>query len=187
MDLVFLVDGTKDMKMTNFKIILKFVKDLAKVLHVSQQGTHISFVFYGDDSATVFNLNENYSLTELSYALSKIKLPRKKKRYIGKGLKNVKKNILEKVGRSGIPKILVLLQNKKSKDGIGDISQEIKKYGVKIFAVGHGNKRVKGQLKEISSKPLSLYYKTMKDSYKDTVYYVQDMKESICMGGYCNM
>lgn len=182
MDVVFLVDGTKHIKMGHFKKIMQFVKNLAKVFHVSQQGTHVSLVLYGDDSETIFNLNDYFSLTDLNKALSKIKLRKKRKRYIGKGLKHVKDDVLAKHGRSGVPKVIILLQNGKSKDGIDDISQVIKKDGVKIFAVGYGNKKIKGQLKEISSKPASLYYKSTKYYELETAYFVQDMKESVCMG-----
>ncbi|XP_078342465.1 uncharacterized protein LOC144628269 isoform X2 [Oculina patagonica] len=180
-DLVFLADGTKYVKMGQFKKILQFIKNLAKVFHVSQQGTRISLVLYGDNSETIFNLNDYFSLTDLNYALSKTKLPKKKKRYVGKGLKHVKDEVFAKHGRNGVPKVLILLQNDKSKDGIEDISQVIRKDGVKIFAVGYGNKKVKGQLKEISSKPASLYYKSTKYSKLETAYFVQDMKESVCM------
>ena len=183
-DLVFLADGTKHIKKGHFKKILQFIKNFVKVLHISQQGTHVSLVLYGDDSETIFNLNDYFSLTELNYALSKIKSPEKKKRYVGEGLEHVKDDVLAKRGRRGVPKVIILLQNDKSKDGIEDISQTIKKDGVKIFSVGYGNKMVKGQLKEIASKPTSLYYKSTKYSEIKTAYFVQDMKESVCMGKY---
>lgn len=176
------MDGTKYVKMGHFKKILQFIKNLAKVFHVSQRGTHVSLVLYGDDCETIFNLNDYFSLTDLNKSLSKIKLRKKKKRYVGKGLKHVKDEIFGKHGRSGVPKIIILLQNGKSKDGIDDISQVIKKDGVKIFAVGYGNKKIKGQLKEMSSKPASLYYKSTKYSKLKTTHFVQDMKESVCMG-----
>jgi len=139
-------------------------------------------VLYGDESETVFNLNDYFSLTELNYALSKIRSPKKKKRYVGKGLKHVKDNVFAKDGRSGVPKVIILLQNDKSKDGIDDISQRIKKDGVMIFSVGYGNKKVKGQLKEIASKPTSLYYKSTGYFEIKRAYFVQEMKESVCMG-----
>lgn len=180
--MVFLADGTKHIKRSHFKKIMRFIKNLVKVFHISQQGTHVSLVLYGDDSETIFNLNDYFSLTELNYALSKIKSPKKKKRYVGKGLKHVKDNVIAKHGRSGVPKVVILLQNDKSKDGIEDISQAIKNDEVKIFSVGYGNKKVKGQLKEIASKPTSLYYKSTKYSEIKTAYFIQEMKESVCMG-----
>ena len=189
MDLVFLADGTKKIKKSNFKRILRFINNLVKVFHVSRQGTHVSLVVYGDDSEIMFNLNDYFSLTDLNYALSKIKSPKKKKkekkRNVGKCLRLVKNNVFEKHGRSDVPKVIILLQNHKSNDDIGDISQAIRKNGVKIFAVGNGNKIAKAQLKEISSKPLSLYYKSTKYSDMETADFVQDMKESICMGEWC--
>ena len=170
------------MKMANFKRVLRFIKDLAKVLHFSQHGTHVGLILYGDDSKVAVTLHQYLSLTNLTHALSKIKLPKARRRYIGTALSRAKSDVFEKTGRDGVPKVLILLQNKKSKDGIGYISQEIRKYGVKIFTVERGNKRVKGQLKEIASKPISLYYKTAKYKDMDTAYFVQAMKESICMG-----
>lgn len=170
--------------MGQFKKILQFIKNLAKVFHVSQQGTHVSLVLYGDNSETIFNLNDHLSQTDLNHALSRIKLPKKKKRYVGKGLKHVQDDVFGKHGRSGVSKVIILLQNDKSKDGIEDISQKIREDGVKIFAVGYGNKKVKGQLKEISSKPTSLYYKSTRYSELKTAYFVEDMKDSVCMGKF---
>ena len=141
-------------------------------------------MLYGDDSETIFNLKDYFSLTELNYALYKIKAPKKKKRYVGRGLKHVEDNVIAKHGRHGVPKVIILLQNDKSKDGIEDVSQVIKKDGVKIFSVGYGNKKVKGQLKEIASKPTSLYYKATKYFEIKTAYFVQHMKESLCMGKF---
>ena len=183
-DLVFLADGTKHIKRSHFKKILRFIDNLVRVFHVSREGTHVSLVLYGDDSDTIFNLNDYFSLTELNYALLKIKSPKRKKRYVGKGLKQVKDNVIAKHGRSGVPKVIILLQNDKSKDGVEDVSQVIKNDGVKIFSVGYGNKKVKGQLKEIASKPTSLYYKATKYSEIKSAYFVQHMKESICMGKF---
>ena len=162
------------------------------MFHISKQGTHVSLVLYGDDSDTIFNLNDYFSLTEFNYALFKIKSTKKKKRYVGKGLRQVKDNVIAKHGRSGVPKVIILLQNDKSKDGVEDVSQVIKNDGVKIFgqlkvkifAVGYGNNKVKGQLKEIASKPTSLYYKATKYSEINTAYFVQHMKDSICMGKF---
>lgn len=170
--------------MGQFKKILQFIKNSAKVFHVSKQGTHVSLVLYGDNSETIFNLNDHFSQTDLNHALSKIKLPKKKKRFVGKGLKHVQDDVFEKHGRSGVPKVIILLQNDKSKDGIEDISQKIRKDGVKIFAVGYGNKKVKGQLKEISSKPASLYYKSTRYSELRTAYFVEHVKDSVCMGKF---
>ena len=168
--------------MPHFKKILQFIKNLVKVFHVSHQGTHVSLVLYGDNSETVFNLDDYFSLTDLNHALSKIKLLKKKKAYVGKGLQHVKDEVFTKHDRNGVPKVIILLQNDKSKDGIDDISQVIRNDGVKIFAVGYGNKKVKGQLKEIASKPVSLYYKSTRYSTLGTAYFLLGMKESVCMG-----
>lgn len=154
------------------------------MFHISQQGTHVSLVLYGDDSEIIFNLNDYFSLPELNHALYKIKSLKKKKRYVGKGLKHVKDNVISKQGRNGVPKVIILLQNDKSKDGIEDASQAIKKDGVKIFSIGYANKKVKGQLKEIASKPTSLYYKATKYSEIKTASFVQHMKDSVCMGKF---
>lgn len=182
MDLVFLADGTEGAKMENFLRIIRLIKNVAKVLHVSEQGAHVGLVLYGDDSQIVLNLNYHFSYTDLYKVISKIYLLNKKKRYVGKGLKYVKDEVFAKYGRNGVPKVIILLQNKRSEDAIGEISQAIKKYGVKIFAVGNGDKMAKGQLKEIASKPMSMYYKYSKSWDIDTALFTEEMKDSVCMG-----
>lgn len=53
-------------------------------------------MLYGDDLEIIFNLNDYFFLLEFNYVFYKIKLFKKKKRYVGKGFKYVKDNVILK-------------------------------------------------------------------------------------------
>ena len=163
------------------KSSLRFVKNLAKVFSPSHHGAHVGLVVYGEKPETIFSLTDNTSVTNVIHMVDNVKPSKQKKRKVGKALRYVN-DALKEVGRTGVPKILIVLQSKRSWDDIDEISQEIRHDGLKVFGIGNGNRMAEGQLKEISSKPTSYYYKTASYHVIETSLFVQQMKESICMG-----
>ena len=181
-DLVFLLDGSTDVTLSNFKRSLRFVSNLAKLFNVSSPNDHVALVVYAEESETIFNLTDHLSYQEVKQAISVVRYPNKMKRNVGKGLKHVKNNVLANSGRSGVPKIVISLQNRKSDDGIDIISQQMKADGTKVFGVGNGNIIADGQLKEIAFKPNEDYFKTVAYDVIDLPSFAQQMKKSICKG-----
>ena len=176
------MDGSSDVTSNNFRRSLRFVTHLAKLFNVSSPNDHVALVVYTDESETIFNLTDHLSYQEVKQAISGVRYPNKMKRNVGKGLKHVKNNILASSKRSGVPKIVISLQNQKSDDGIDVISQELRANGTKVFAVGNGNIIAKGQLKEIAFKPNGDYVKTISYDVMDLPSFAQEMKQSICTG-----
>ena len=180
---MFLVDGSKDVKVNNFRSSLRFVKNLAKVFNVSLPNAHVAVVVYAQESEIIFNLTDHYSYKDVRKAISGVRFPNKKTRNAGKGLKRVKNGVLASSGRHSVPKIVIVVQNRKSDDGIDAISQEIREKGIRVFSVGiHDHIIANGQLKEIAYKPNKYYFTTTAYETMDLHSFIQDMKQSICKG-----
>ena len=182
-DLVFLVDGSSYVTFNYFRSSLRFVKNLAKAFNVSFTDAHVALVVYAEESETIFNLTDHLSYGQIKHAISGVRYPNKEKRNVGKGLRSVKNSVLASNGRSGVPKIIISLQNGKSDDGIDVISQEIRANGIRVFSVGPNNRPIaNGQLKEIAYKPSEYYFKNIAYESIDFDFFVQDIKQSICKG-----
>lgn len=180
---MFLVDGSSDVKVNNFRSSLRFVQSLAKVFNVSLPNAHVALVVYAEEAEIIFNLTDHSSYKDVRKAISGVCFPNKKTRNVGKGLKRVKDGVLASSGRQGVPKIVIVVQNRKSDDGIDVIAQEIRQNGIRVFSVGINDHIIaNGQLKEIAYKRNKYYFTTTAYETMDLHSFIQDMKQSICKG-----
>ena len=177
-DLVFLVDGTRGVTDENFRSGLRFARNLAKVFN--RGITRTGLVIYAEEPETVIDLTDQLSLTEAN--ISSVKYLNQIKRNTGYALNYTKVSVFDKGGRSGIPKVLVVLEGDSSSDGIDEISQVYSTSGFHVFGVGNGNQLAQGQLKEISSRPSSHYYSAIGYSALHLDSFVQTMRVSIATG-----
>lgn len=179
-DLVFLVDGTREVTNDNFRSSLRFVKNLAKVFN--EDITHVALVIYAIESQTAINLTDPFSLADVNKTISSVEYPNQIIRNTGSALSYSKLSVLDTYGRSGVPKVLVVLEGRRSNDGVDEISQVYRTSGFHVFGVGNGNQLAEGQLKEISSRPSSRFYKVVGYDAIDSASFVQQMKEAIATG-----
>ena len=181
-DLVFLLDGSNDITEDDFRRSLRFVELLAKSFGVSSGETHVALVIYADDSQTIFDLNGTLSVSDIKLAVSVVSFPNKVNRNVGEGLIHVIDNVIAVNGRTGVPKVVVNVQNLKSLDGIDVISLQIRNEGIKVMSIGRGDEIANGQLKEMAFKPSAVYVKDIGDDTIDSVNFVASVKESIFSG-----
>ena len=182
MDLVFLLDGSSDVTEDDFRRSLRFVELLSKSFNVSSGDTHVALVIYADDPQTIFDLNGTLSVSDIDLAVSVVSFPNKMNRNVGKGLIHVNDNVIATNGRVGVPKVVVTVQNLKSLDGIDVISLQLKRDGIKVISIGHGDEITNGQLKEMAFKPSAVYVKDVGDDAIDSINFVVSVKESIFSG-----
>ena len=182
MDLVFLLDGSSDVTEDDFRRSLRFVELLSKSFNVSSGDTHVALVIYADDPQTIFDLNGTLSVSDINLAVSVVSFPNKMNRNVGKGLIHVNDNVIATNGRVGVPKVVVTVQNLKSLDGIDVISLQLKRDGIKVISIGHGDEITNGQLKEMAFKPSAVYVKDVGDDAIDSINFVVSVKESIFSG-----
>ena len=182
MDLVFLLDGSSDVTEDDFRRSLRFVELLSKSFNVSSGDTHVALVIYADDPQTIFDLNGTLSVSDINLAVSVVSFPNKMNRNVGKGLIHVSDNVIATNGRVGVPKVVITVQNLKSLDGIDVISLQLKRDGIKVISIGHGDEITNGQLKEMAFKPSAVYVKDVGDDAIDSINFVVSVKESIFSG-----
>ena len=145
--------------------------------------THVALIVYAEESEIIFNLTDHLSYQQVKQAISGVHYPQKLKRNVGKGLKRVKNSVLASGGRSGVPKIVISLQDRKSDDGIDAIAQELKANGIRVFSVGPKNRPVAdSQRKEIAYKSNEDYFKTIAYENIDFKFFIESVKQSICKG-----
>lgn len=179
-DLLFLVDGTTSVTDDNFRSSLRFVKNLAKVFNDTI--THFGLVVYAEGADTLFNLTNSFPLTTTNMTISSVIFPNQINRNTGSALVYCRSQVLDSVGRPGVPKVLVVLQGGRSSDGIDEVAQVYRSSGFHVFGVGNGNQLSKGQLKEISSQPSSHFYTAVGYRTIDVSSFVQIMRASIANG-----
>lgn len=179
---MFLLDGSSDVTEDDFRRSLRFVELLARSFNVSSGDTHVALVIYADDPQTIFDLNGTLSISDINIAVSIVTFPNKADRNVGRGLIHVNNNVIATNGRTGVPKVVVNVQNLKSLDGIDVISLQIRSVGIKVMSIGRGDEIANGQLKEMAFKPSSLYVKNIGDDAIDSADFVQLVKESIFSG-----
>ena len=145
--------------------------------------THVSLLVYAEESEIIFNFTDHLSYQQVKQAISGVRYPQKLKRNVGKGLKHVKNSVLALGGRSGVPKIVISLQDRKSDDGIDAIAQELRANGIRVLSVGPSNRPVAdSQRKEIAYKSNEDYVKTIAYENIDFKFFVESVKQSICKG-----
>ena len=179
---MFLLDGSSDITEDDFRRSLRFVELLAKSFNVSSGDTHVALVIYADDPQTIFDLNGALSVSDINLAVSVVSFPNKMNRNVGKGLIHVSDNVIATNGRASVPKVVVTVQNLKSLDGIDVISLQLRRDGIKVISIGHGDEITNGQLKEMAFKPSAVYVKDVGDDTIDSVNFVVSVKESIFSG-----
>lgn len=181
-DLVFLLDGSSDVTEDDFRRSLRFVELMAKSFNVSSGDTNVALVIYADDPQTIFDLNETLSIPDINLAISVVSFPNEANRNVGRGLTHISDSVIATKGRADVPKIVVVVQNLKSLDGIDVISLQIRSDVAKVISIGHGDEIAIGQLKEMAFKPSGLYVKDIGDDPIDSANFVLSVKESILSG-----
>lgn len=176
------MDGSSDVTDDNFRACLRFVKNLAKALNASSLDTHVALVIYAEDPQTIFDLNGTLSIADINLAVAGVQFPDKAKRNVGSGLIQIREIVIATNGRTGVPKLVINLQNRKSDDGIDVISLSIRDDGTKVISIGSGDQIAIGQLKEMAFKPSALYVKNVGYDAIDSAGFVQQVKASIFSG-----
>ncbi|KAL9959813.1 hypothetical protein ACROYT_G033169 [Oculina patagonica] len=192
-DLVFLVDGSSDVTYDNFWASIPFFEKLANAL-VDSLDTQVALVIYAEEPHTIFGLNRTFP-----GAHADLQFPDKPQRNVGRALIHIKDTVIATGGRTGVPKLVINVQNRKSDDGIDVISQQLRADGTKVINIGSGDQIAIGQLKEMAFEPSDIYVKNVGYDAIDSAGFVLQVKASIfsavnpcsslpCLnGGVCNL
>ncbi|XP_078372611.1 cochlin-like [Oculina patagonica] len=153
-DLGFLIDGSGSINYYgagNFQKCLEFVKSLTRAFSISPTGTRVGAIVFSYRSKLQFSFNQFKTQQEVEAAIGRIKYPGYTT-YAGKGLKMAGEKLFNDV-RNGVPRVLVVITDGRSKDDIEKASEELRMSGVIIISVGLGTHFDKGQLRVMASSP----------------------------------
>ncbi|XP_034018402.1 collagen alpha-1(XII) chain isoform X2 [Thalassophryne amazonica] len=139
-DLLFLVDGSWSVGRQNFKFIRNFIAATAGAFQIGEDKTRVGVFQYSTDTRTEFNLNKHLTRPALLKAISS--LPYKGGNTMtGDALDYLLKNTLTEAtgARSEFPKVLVIITDGKSQDGVESSAKQLRSRGVEIFVLGIQN------------------------------------------------
>lgn len=161
MELGFLVSGNYDQPSgvgaRDFRKALKFVKEIAEHIKISDLGTHVGLVVYGKRPLMAFDFNEYFNMEKLSEAIEEVKTPDDGNN-VGEALSFVKKQLFDKSARTGIPKALIVLLTKKSEDELQPGIDTLREAGVNIFTVGIEAKTDPTEMNDIASDVKNTFF-----------------------------
>ncbi|KAJ6665735.1 hypothetical protein lerEdw1_002105 [Lerista edwardsae] len=155
-DIILLVDGSWSVGRPNFKIIREFLAALVTPFNIAPDKVRVGLSQYSGDVRTEWNLDTYSTKDKLLEAIGRV--PYKGGNTVtGLALNYVRRHNLKPAAgaRAEATKLLVLLTDGRSQDGIIQPSQNLKNMGIEIFAVGVKH-AVEKELRQIASEPLEL-------------------------------
>ena len=154
-DLGFLIDGSTSIgSQENFSKELDFVINIVDGFEVSQKGTHVGAVVFNQTQRLINAFNQSYNK---QYIIDRIKSTQWPTGYtrIGEAIRFAKRQLYKQSSRvKRVPKILIILTDGVSQDKIvSDAAEDLRKFGVTIFAVGIGREVDIKELNCMASDP----------------------------------
>lgn len=171
-DIGFLVDSSASIEKAgkgNYKKCLDFIQNAINGSFISEEFTHVGLVLYSARVETVYDFKKFYDPEAMMNATAEAKYLRGSTK-TGKALKYTKTELFDKSSRKGVPKVLIVLTDGKSKDAVKGPADQLKAANITVFAIGVGRKYDIAQLIDIASKPdrkyaLTADFNNLKDLY----------------------
>ncbi|XP_041045249.1 matrilin-2-like [Carcharodon carcharias] len=184
MDLVFFIDGSKNLGAKNFQSMKQFVSNIVDGLEVAPNATRVGLVQYSTKVRTEFPLRRYSTVNEVKAAVSRAK-------YVGRGpvtgigLRQIfKKSFKAAEGArtlsENVPKIAIVFTDGRQQVDITEWAAKAKENGINIYAIGVG-KAIEKELQQIASFPQDEYLYYTKD-FRTMGEIAEKLKLQICKG-----
>ncbi|XP_074514580.1 collagen alpha-3(VI) chain isoform X5 [Sebastes fasciatus] len=159
-DVVFLLDGSDDMRASE-RQILDFVRDLVKQIQIGRSKVQVALIQYSTEPTTDFFLNTHSLKDDVLSHLDNVKLKGGFTVNTGVALDYVKNNVFTASSGSraqqGVPQILILLSGRKSEDDVLGPVDRLRNAGIVIFSVGV-NDADRLEMKQLAHSPGAEYF-----------------------------
>lgn len=137
MDLVFVIDGSKSLGLSNFEVVKQFVNGIVSSLDISKSGTHVGLIQYSTKVRTEFTLGQYSTAQGVKQAVSRMQ-------YMGRGSMTgsairhmYETSFSTKEGaRSNIPRVCVVFTDGRSQDDVSDWATKAKNAGTPYYSLG---------------------------------------------------
>uniref|UniRef100_UPI003AAAA8F2 collagen alpha-6(VI) chain-like n=1 Tax=Centroberyx gerrardi TaxID=166262 RepID=UPI003AAAA8F2 len=139
-DIIFLVDGSNSITLSNFRSMLMFMESLVNQTTVGKKLTRFGVILYSNDPISMFTLNQYYSKREVLNAIAALNLPNGNT-YTGKALNySLQFFNAEHGGRAGsqVPQILMVITDGDATDHNNLVapSMALRENGISVFSIG---------------------------------------------------
>uniref|UniRef100_A0A8C4N9Q7 VWFA domain-containing protein n=1 Tax=Eptatretus burgeri TaxID=7764 RepID=A0A8C4N9Q7_EPTBU len=166
-DVVFLLDGSRDIKQQDFDLMKQMVETIVGVLDVGQEKTQVGLVQYGGQPRSEFYLNTYRSNAEIFDAIQNIKLKGGQSN-LRQGLEQLRRDqFIERRGgraKDGAIQVAIILSGSTSVVDPTTAAKSLQEAGVNIFAMGAG-KTDKNQLLRVGDTPTDNFVYYNEDYY----------------------
>ncbi|KAK5861651.1 hypothetical protein PBY51_017110 [Eleginops maclovinus] len=190
-DIVFLVDGSSSIGISNFQEVRQFLRSVVTGLEIGPNKVRIGLAQYSDDTYQEFLLKDHMDKTSLLEAVDTFPY-RTGGTETGKAIDFLRTQYFtEEAGsRAGqrVPQIAVVITDGDSTDDVTAPAQRLRQHGVIVFGIGVGAANLQ-ELQSIANRPperflssISNYaaLQTLKDSLLKTVCIsVEDQKQAL--------
>ncbi|KAL3970221.1 piezo-type mechanosensitive ion channel component 1/2 [Sarotherodon galilaeus] len=154
-DIVFLIDGSDDVRMS-FSAIREFVAKMVTSFDLDQRKDKVAVVQYSNNAELNFNLDTYKTKVDVLKHITSLKPKGGRPQYIGAGLQFVKDNVFVPNAGSrqheGVKQILIVLAGGRSRDSPRGPASMLKTAGVTTFAIGSRMSN-SAEMEMISSNP----------------------------------
>ncbi|KAI9532422.1 hypothetical protein NQZ68_031945 [Dissostichus eleginoides] len=190
-DMVFLVDGSSSIGLSNFQEVRQFLRSVVTGLDIAPNKVRIGLAQYSDETYQEFLLKDHMDKTSLLEAVDTFQY-RTGGTETGKAIDFLRTQYFtEEAGRRAgkrVPQIAVVITDGDSTDDVIAPAQRLRQQGVIVFGIGVGEANLQ-QLESIANRPperflssISNYtdLKTLKDSLLKTVCIsVEDQRQAL--------
>lgn len=153
-DIVFLVDGSINLGKNNFNEVMLFITNLIDLFFTERDNLRIGLAHYATDVTDVFYLNTYKDRQDIMDAVGRAEYKGGNRINTGAAIRHVQDVHFTKSKGSrkddGTAQILMVITGGKSADDSKSAALELKKKGVRIFAVGVGD--TMAELQNIASE-----------------------------------
>uniref|UniRef100_A0A8C4SWU6 Collagen type VI alpha 6 chain n=1 Tax=Erpetoichthys calabaricus TaxID=27687 RepID=A0A8C4SWU6_ERPCA len=154
-DIVFLVDGSWSIGVSNFQKVREFLHTLVDSFDVGEGKVQIGLIQYGSTARTEFFLNRFHNKSDILQSIQQM-------RYSGGGTHTglgldfmLKEHFVKSAGsraEDGVIQVGVVITDGKSQDGVTEAANAIKERGIALYAIGIKDADL-SELHEIASDP----------------------------------
>lgn len=159
-DIVFLLDGSDDMKESE-RQILDFLKEFVQETEIGPENVQIALIQYSTEPTTDFLLNTYSQKNDVLSHLNNMKLKGGPSVNTGVALDYVRNNVFAASAGSraqqAVPQILILLSGRKSEEDVLSAVNRLRTAGIVLYSVGMKNAD-RLEMEQVAHSPTAKYF-----------------------------
>ncbi|XP_030013917.1 collagen alpha-6(VI) chain isoform X2 [Sphaeramia orbicularis] len=181
-DIVFLIDGSTSIGITNFQEIRNFLKSVISGLDIGPDKVRVGVAQYSDDPHQEFLLKDHMDKRSLLDEVDRFPY-RAGGTQTGKAMDFILKRYFTTEAGSRadqrVPQIAVIITDGDSTDDVVAPSQALRQQGIIIFGIGVGQANL-AELQSIASRPPERFLLTI-DSYQALQRLTEGLLQTVCI------